>query len=100
MFLERQLFATKERNAVLILASLYERVVVAWPDTGYRDRVAAAKWRRVVDPMLPLMRAERTSEAVTAGLAALEALLVETGCRWEAGDANVFADRPIEARGP
>lgn len=100
IFLERQLFATMERNAVLILASLYERVVVVWPDTGYRDRVAATKWRRVVDPMLAPMRAQRTSDAVTAGLAALEALLVETGCRWEAGGANAFADRPIEARGP
>ncbi len=83
MFLERELFETTERNAVLIVASLYERVVVVWPDTGYRDRVPAAKWRCVVDPMLPSMRAERTGEAVAAGLAALEALLVETGCRWD-----------------
>ena len=99
LFLERELFATKDRNAVLILASLYERVVVVWPDTGYRDRVAARDWRRVVDPMLPSMRAERTSEALAAGLAALETLLVEKGCRGEGGDANVFADRPIETRG-
>jgi uncharacterized membrane protein len=84
---------------VLILASLYERVVVVWPDTGYRDRVAVREWRRVVDPMLPSMRAEQTSEALAAGLAALEALLVDKSCRWEAGGANVFADRPIETRG-
>jgi hypothetical protein len=49
--------------------------------------------------MLPSMRAERTSEALAAGLAALEALLVDKGCRWEAVGANVFADRPIETRG-
>src|SRR5258706_3959455 len=98
LFLERELFATKERNAVLILASLYERVVVVWPDTGYRDRVGASDWRRVVNPMLPPMRAGRMSEALAAGLAALETVLVEKGCHWEAG-ANVFPDRPIERRG-
>jgi uncharacterized membrane protein len=99
MFLERELFATKERNAVLILASQYERVVVVWPDTGYRDRVTSADWRRVIAAMLPAMRAGRTNEALDAGLAALEALLVANGCRWDTDGANVFADRPIESRG-
>ena len=84
---------------MLILASLYERVVVVWPDTGYRDRVSSREWRRVVDPMLPSMRTGRTSDALATGLAARGVLLVEKGCRWEAGGANVFADRPIETRG-
>jgi len=99
LFLERELFGTQDRNAVLILASLYERVVVVWPDTGYRDRIATRDWHRVVNPMLPSMRAGRTSDALAAGLAALEALLVEKGCRWESDGANAFPDRPIEMRG-
>ena len=99
LFLERELFSTNERNAVLVLASLYERVVVVWPDIGYRGRVSEADWRRVVDPMLPAMRAGRTSDALATGLDALEALLVEKGCRWQAGGGNAFTDRPIEARG-
>jgi hypothetical protein len=49
--------------------------------------------------MLPAMRAGRTSDALAAGLAALEALLVEKGCRWQAGGRNAFADRPIETPG-
>ena len=99
LFLERELFATNERNAVLILASSYERVVVVWPDTGYRGRVAEADWGRVVDPMLPAMRAGRASDALAAGLTALDALLVEKGCRWQSGGGNAFADRPIETPG-
>jgi uncharacterized membrane protein len=99
LFLERELFATNERNAVLILASMYERVVVVWPDTGYRGRVSEADWGRVVDPMLPAMRAGRASDALAAGLAALDVLLVEKGCRWQSGGGNAFADRPIETPG-
>ena len=99
LFLERELFATNERNAVLILASLYERVVVVWPDLGYSGRIAEADWGRVVDPMLPAMRAGRTSDALAAGLAALDALLAEKGCRWQSGGGNAFADRPIETPG-
>jgi uncharacterized membrane protein len=99
LFLERELFATEERNAVLIVASRYERVVVIWPDTGYRGRVTEADWQRVVDPMLPAMRDERTSEALAAGLLALEALLVEKGCRWKSGGSNAFPDMPFEVPG-
>ena len=99
LFLERELFTTNERNTVLILASLYERVVVVWPDTGYRGRVPEADWRRVVDPMLPAMRAGHVSDALAASLTALEALLVEKDCRWQAGGGNAFADRPIETPG-
>jgi uncharacterized membrane protein len=99
LFLTRELFATKYRNAVLIVASRYERVVVVWPDTGYRSRVTETEWRRVVDPMLPAMRDERTSEALAAGLLALEALLVEKGCRWEANGGNAFPDMPFEVPG-
>ncbi len=99
LFLERELFATKDRNAVLILASLYERVVVVWPDTGYRDRVAGRNGGALSTRCCRRCARRALAMRLTAGLAALEALLVEKGCRWEAGGANVFADRPIETRG-
>jgi len=45
------------------------------------------------------MRAGRAGDALAAGLVALDALLVEKGCRWQSGGGNVFADRPIETPG-
>jgi uncharacterized membrane protein len=84
---------------VLILASVYERVVVVCPDSGYRGRIPEADWQHVIDPMLPALRAGRASDALAAGLAALDALLVEKGCRWQSGGGNAFADRPIETPG-
>ncbi len=98
LFLGRELFATPERNAILLLASRYEHVVVVWSDTAYRGRIAEAEWRSVIDPMMVSMRGGRTGDALLAGLAALETLLVEKGCRWEPG-VNVLADRPIQDRG-
>ena len=42
LFLERELFATPGRNAVLLLASRYERAAVMLGDRGYDGRVTAA----------------------------------------------------------
>ena len=41
-FLERELFATPERTAILVLVSLLERRVVILPDTGLPR---ASRWR-------------------------------------------------------
>lgn len=99
LFLERELFATRERNAILLLASRYERAIAVWPDAAYRDRIRAPEWRRVIDAMLAPMRAGRAGDALLAGLDALQALLADKGCRFTAGGANAFPDRPLEERG-
>lgn len=91
MFLSRELFATPQRRAILVLVAQMERRVVVVPDSGYRGRVATDEWRRVVDAMMPKLREDRPAEAFTAGLASLEALLVDKGLR--AGDGvNYLVD--------
>lgn len=39
LFLEHELFATKDRCGILVLISLFEQRVVLLPDTGLRDRL-------------------------------------------------------------
>ena len=100
LFLERELFATADRTAVLLFASRYERVAVVVGDRGYNGRVSEAEWASVVVAMTARFREGDAAAAFAAGLDALERLLVEKGFhRGEGAARNVLPDRPLEADG-
>ncbi|MGC1521521.1 MAG: TPM domain-containing protein [Steroidobacteraceae bacterium] len=85
LFLRRELFDTPHRDAVLILVSRFERRVHILPDTGLRNAVGQAAWQVVIERMKPALRQSRTADALQAGIAAVEELLVRTGYQGGAG---------------
>jgi putative membrane protein len=96
LFLARELFATPSRNGVLLFASRFERAAVIYGDRGYEGRVSPDEWQRVVDAMTAPFRQGDTRGAFTAGLDALEALLVAKGFRGDGKVRNALPDRPFE----
>lgn len=96
LFLARELFATPSRNGVLLFASRFERVAVVYGDRAYEGRVAPHEWQRVVDAMTPPFQQGDTRGAFTAGLDALESLLVAKGFRGDGTARNALPDRPFE----
>lgn len=99
LFLERELFATPDRSAVLLFASRYERVAVVLGDRGYDGRISAAEWESVVAAMTRPFSDGDAAAAFTAGLDALEALLGEKGFRGGGTGRNILPDRPLEPDG-
>lgn len=97
LFLERQLFRTRARNGVLILASLFERKVEIVADIGFAGHVDEAGWRAVVDVMTLLLASARPAEALLRALDRIEELLRDKG--FTPGDAagDELPNRPIEA---
>jgi putative membrane protein len=99
LFLRRELFKTPHRDAVLILVSRFERRVHILPDTGLNGTVGEAEWQAVIERMKPALRQARTADALQAGLAAVEELLVRTGRKGGTG-ANIGPPEPlIEEKG-
>ena len=98
-FLQRELFATPARNAVLIFASLLEQRVVIRADTGLQGKVTVAEWDAVIARMIPALRAGTPGAAMLAGLAALRELFAAKGFA-PAARANRFVDGAIEVRNP
>ncbi len=96
-FLDRQLFATKERTAILVLVAMLERRVVILADTGLRSAVTVAEWDAVIAKMTEKLRAGAARDALLAGLDALGDLLAGKGI--VRGDGNAFADAPMEEGG-
>jgi putative membrane protein len=99
LFLDREIFATPSRTAVLLFASRYERVAVVIGDRGYDGRISAAEWEGVVAAMTPPFSNGDAAAAFTAGLASLEALLGAKGFRGDGTARNILPDRPIEPDG-
>lgn len=97
-FLERELFATGTRCAVLLVVSLLERRVVILADTGLRTRVTAAEWDAAIARMTAPLRAGQVGAAVLAGLDGIAAALA--GKSIARGPGNAFGDTPIEGAAP
>lgn len=99
LFLRRELFKSPRRDAVLILVSRFERRVHILADIGLHSTIADAEWQTVIDRMKPALRKARTADALHAGLAAMEEILVRTGYRAAAGGENEPPDALIEEKG-
>ncbi|MEP7062155.1 MAG: TPM domain-containing protein [Betaproteobacteria bacterium] len=97
LFLERELFATPRRNAVLLLAGRFERAMAVIGDGAYRDRIDTADWQRVVDATTPRLAAGDASAAFLAGLDALESVLVAQGFVGVGDARNDLPDTPLES---
>lgn len=75
LFLERELFAPRERSAVLLLISEFERQFVILPDSGIRAKVPEAAWQSVVTAMRDSLAKGDYVEAIEAGLLAVAFVL-------------------------
>ena len=96
LFLERELFATRGRNALLLLASSFERRAAVYADRAVRERVPDAAWTTVTARMNRFLAAGRTADALLEGLAAAETLLSGSPAPPGSGP-NELQDRPIVA---
>ncbi len=99
LFMRRELFKTPRRDAVLILLSRFERRVHILADTGLHGTIADAAWQAVIERMKPALREARTADALQAGLAAIEELLVRSGYRGAIGTDSEPPDPLIEEKG-
>jgi putative membrane protein len=99
LFVEREVFRTRDRTGVLVLVSLFERRIELLPDTGFRDRVTTADWHAVVPRMTPQLAAGRAADALQEGLAALGDVLARRGFHRAPGRTNELPDRPLERKG-
>lgn len=97
LFLTQELFGTRGRDALLILASGFERRAAVYPDRGLRERVPDAAWTTVTARMNLLLAKGRTADALLEGLAAAETLLAGNPAPPGSGAANELPDRPIVA---
>jgi len=99
LFFRRELFRTRERTAVLVLVSRFERRIEILPDTGLAGRVRDTDWHQVIEAMTPHLRDARAFHALQDGIGAVERVLRANGVRAAAATMNELPNRPIEEPG-
>jgi putative membrane protein len=75
LFLDRELFATRNRNGILLLVSLFERRIVILPDRGLDGCLQDEDIRKTIGAMVPFLKRKQISPAFSAGLDHLSYLL-------------------------
>ncbi|MEP7328686.1 MAG: TPM domain-containing protein [Betaproteobacteria bacterium] len=98
-FLQRELFDTPPRTAVLVLVSMLEQHVVIRADVGLQAQVTKSEWDAVIERMLPALRRGTPAPAIQDGIAAMGALFAAKGFA-PSTRPNRFDNRAIEASEP
>jgi putative membrane protein len=100
MFLDADLHRTRNRDALLLLVSLFEHQVVVLPDRGIRERLGEEQLAPVVSAVTGRLAAGRLKDGLLDGIARLAAALESRGIRARPGEGNEIPDDLVQQRRP
>jgi len=95
-FLEAQLQATKRRDGILLLVSLFEHEVVVLADRGVSSATGPETLQPVVAAITAQLARGNLKDALLDGLARLEATLLAGGVRAQPGEVNELPDEVVQ----
>lgn len=98
LFLKYELFATKNRNGVLLLVSLFERKVIVLPDKEMANLIDKKAMHDVIAVMKPFLKKGKPFDAFKAGMEKLSSIL-KAAPGIKAGGENELPDEIIEEEG-
>jgi uncharacterized membrane protein len=95
VFGQFRIWDTEENCGVLVYLLLADRDVEIVADRGIHGKVGAAAWEAVCRKMETAFRAGRYADGADAGVADINALLVEHYPRVDAAGSNELPDAPV-----
>jgi putative membrane protein len=98
VFLEHEVFATRNRNGLLLLVSLFERKVYLLPDSGLHEMLGKKEIHQVIEPMQHLLKHDEIKKAFEEGLIQVVKILEKPGST-PSGSVNELSDQIIEEEG-
>jgi putative membrane protein len=99
LFLAHEMFRVPERCGILLVVGLFEHQVVILPDRGIASRLPGAAVPDVIAVMLPHLKQGNRLQALSAGLARLEAHLQEAGFIPRGDGADRIPETLLQERG-
>jgi uncharacterized membrane protein len=99
LFLERELFRTSDRRAVLVLLLRFERIAVVMPDAGLTGLLPAAELLALSEKSGTLLSSHGAVAAFEHAFGRLELLLSSQGVQPPRVGANELADEIIVEKG-
>ncbi len=91
-FLDKEVFATRERTGILLFVSLFERRIEVLGDSGINRKVSRSDWTAIVDRIRDGIKAGKLAEGLVSGIAMSGSLLQRSGVEIRPDDTNELAD--------
>lgn len=92
VFLDEEVFRTRDRSGILILLSAFERQVVVLPDRGLREAVPLEEWEAIAGEIARGVGSGRPAEALLAAIGRCGELLREKRLAARPDDQNELPD--------
>jgi putative membrane protein len=99
LFIEQELFRTRQRKALLLLIGLFERRVILLPDSSIRARLKPEQLEKVIRQMVSLLRQGNHFQALVQGIALIENMLLEAGFKGPADASDQIPAELIQQKG-
>jgi putative membrane protein len=99
LFLEHEVFKVPDRCGILVVIGLFEHQVVILPDRGVKSRLSADALANVIAAMLPPLKQGNRLQALTEGLARLEAHLKAAGFAPQGNGTDRIPEALLQQKG-
>ena len=94
LFLQEEVFATRDRTGILLFVSLFEHRVVVLADAGIRAAVPEAAWEGLVEALTASVRDGDAGRGLVSAVEGCGRILHEHRLQAELGGPNELEDRP------
>ena len=91
-FVDKEVFATRDRTGILLFVSLFERRIEVLGDSGINQKVSRSDWAAIVDRIREGIKAGKLAEGLVSGIGMSGALLQQSGVEIRPDDTNELAD--------
>ncbi|MTI21549.1 hypothetical protein E1176_11015 [Fulvivirga sp. RKSG066] len=92
VFLEEEIFKTRDRTGVLIYISELEHEVVVLADSGINAKVAQHEWEAVANLIIAGVKNKKVEEGLIKAIHKCKDLLLENGFHAKDNDSNELSD--------
>ena len=93
IFLEQEVFKTRDRTGILILVSYFEHEVVVLGDTGINAKVKKEDWIDIVNTIVSHIKKGKPAEGLVLGIGQCGALLHKAGVEIKPDDTNELSNK-------
>lgn len=95
IFLENEIFNTRQRTGIMILISLAERRALVMADRGINQKVEQSTWDDLISKLIDSIKSKELAEGMNNAIESATQILLENGFTVEAGDTNELTDKII-----
>jgi len=92
VFLEEEIFNTRDRTGVLIYISELEHEVVVLADSGINEKVSPKDWEHVTKHVIDGIKSKKVDQGIVDAIEACKKLLLDNGFTVRDDDKNELGD--------